>query len=69
MMKRLCHAEEQHHRLVAYYKRVLNFHTLREVGENGIKDLPDLLVWGGRGTRMNADILTVLQRWSTAFQH
>ena len=61
-------AEEQHRRLVAYYERVLSFERLREVGDNGLRDLPDLLVWGGAGTRMNADIPTVLKRWCKAFQ-
>ena len=29
----------------------------RVVGGNGLRDLPDLLVWGGAGTRMDADVL------------
>lgn len=61
-------AAEQHRRLVAYYERVLSFTRLREVGDNGLRDLPDLLVWGGAGTRMNANITAVLQRWSKAFE-
>ncbi|KAK9842815.1 hypothetical protein WJX74_002774 [Apatococcus lobatus] len=36
--------DEQHRRLVAYYERVLSFTRLREVGNNGLRDLPDLLL-------------------------
>jgi hypothetical protein len=38
----------------------------REVGGNGLRDLPDLLVWGGAGTRMDADVDTLLTRWTRA---
>jgi hypothetical protein len=38
----------------------------REVGTNGLRDLPDLLVWGGAGTRMDADVDTLLRRWTRA---
>ena len=31
-----------------------------------LSDLPDMLVWGGVGTRMNADIEQQLQRWTPA---
>jgi len=49
-------------KLVRYYGR-LGFKTVRVVGDNGLKDLPDLLVWGGVGTRMNADVDELLEKW------
>ena len=52
-------------RLVSYYRR-LGFVVVRTVGDGGWQDIPDLLVWGGVGTRMDADIATMLTRWSGA---
>ena len=52
-------------RLVTYYRR-LGFVTVRTVGDGGWQDIPDLLVWGGVGTRMDADIAAMLRRWSGA---
>ncbi len=40
----------------------------REVGANGLRDLPDLLVWGGAGTRMDADVDTLVRRWTRALR-
>lgn len=39
--------------------------ALREGGTllAGLKDLPDLLVWGGVGTRMNGNVQTLLGKW------
>jgi hypothetical protein len=54
-------------RLVKYYAR-LGFMPVREVGDNGLRDLPDLLVWGGAGTRMDADVETLLTRWTRALR-
>ena len=45
-----------------YYGR-LGFETVRVVGENGLRDIPDLLVWGGVGTRMNGDVDALLAKW------
>lgn len=56
-------ADHQHARLVKYYKR-MGFETVREVGNNGVADLPHLLVWGGAGTRMNCNPKHFLQRWA-----
>eukprot|EP00241_Pyramimonas_parkeae_P011055 CAMPEP_0114229848 /NCGR_PEP_ID=MMETSP0058-20121206/3140_1 /TAXON_ID=36894 /ORGANISM="Pyramimonas parkeae, CCMP726" /LENGTH=236 /DNA_ID=CAMNT_0001340979 /DNA_START=8 /DNA_END=718 /DNA_ORIENTATION=- len=56
-----------HARLVRYYSR-LGFHAVREVGDNGLSDLPHLLVWGGAGTRMDADIELLIERWSNALR-
>jgi hypothetical protein len=49
-------------KLVRYYGR-LGFETVRVVGENGLRDIPDLLVWGGVGTRMNGDVDALLAKW------
>jgi hypothetical protein len=54
-------------RLVKYYAR-LGFAPVRAVGGNGLRDLPDLLVWGGAGTRMDADVQTLLKRWTRALR-
>ena len=50
-------------RLVRHYER-LGFIAVREVGENGLSDLPHLLVWGGEGMRMDAEIGDLLEKWS-----
>ena len=47
---------------------MFGFKVIREVGGNGLRDLPDLLVWGGVGTRMNGDIEKMLRRWSPALR-
>jgi hypothetical protein len=54
-------------RLVKYYAR-LGFAPIRAVGGNGLRDLPDLLVWGGAGMRMDADVQTLLKRWTRALR-
>jgi hypothetical protein len=41
----------------------VGFETVRVVGENGLRDIPDLLVWGGVGTRMNGDVDALLAKW------
>lgn len=55
--------DHQHRRLVKYYKR-LGFQPILEVGNNGISDLPHLLVWGGAGTRMNCNPERFLGQWA-----
>ena len=54
-------------RLVRYYAR-LGFSPVREVGGHGLRDLPDLLVWGGAGTRMDADVQALVKRWTRALR-
>lgn len=61
----VCFADRTHKRLVAYYTR-MGFEFEREVGGNGLADVPHLLVWGGVGTRMNGDVPLLLGRWSRA---
>jgi hypothetical protein len=58
-------SNEYAERLVTYYRR-LGFTAVRSVGSNGWRDVPDLLVWGGVGTRMDADIPSMIDRWSRA---
>jgi hypothetical protein len=42
---------------------------LLQVGGRGfLQDLPHLLVWGGEGTRMDADIDEALGRWTPALR-
>lgn len=54
-----------HQRLVKYYKRY-GFVEERYVGNSGLKDVPDLLVWGGAGTLMSGELNTMHKRWSRA---
>ncbi|KAK9838153.1 hypothetical protein WJX81_004628 [Elliptochloris bilobata] len=56
-----------HKRLVQYYS-YFGFQRVRAVGDNGLRDLPDLLVWGGVGMRMDANIEALLRRWSSAIR-
>ncbi len=51
----------QHKRLVRFFKRA-GFNEIRYVGDD-IKNIPDRLVWGGRGTLMNQNIEKLLTRW------
>ena len=46
-----CAADAWHKRLVQYYS-YFGFRRVRAVGDNGLRDLPDRLVWGGVGMRM-----------------
>jgi hypothetical protein len=58
--------ENQHRKLVQYYKRS-GFKIIKYVGE-GLGDIPDRLVWGGCGTLMREDIDTLLERWTRVFE-
>ncbi|CEM05293.1 unnamed protein product [Vitrella brassicaformis CCMP3155] len=51
-----------HDVLVRLYGR-LGYHVVREVGED-LKDIPDRLVWGGIGTRMDADIDSLVRNFT-----
>ncbi len=42
----------------------MGFEKVLEVGNNGLSDLPHLLVWGGAGTRMNCSPEQFLRRWA-----
>eukprot|EP00775_Hariotina_reticulata_P011133 gene11133-11286_t len=57
-----------HERLVRYY-RYFGFKPVCKVGGNGFfADVPHLLVWGGEGTRMDADICAMLAKWTPALR-
>ena len=56
-----------HERLVRYYSR-FGFAPVREVTGGSLSDLPHMLVWGGVGTRMDADIEDTLRRWTGAIR-
>ncbi len=56
-----------HERLVRYYS-YFGFRTVCRVGGNGLADVPHLLVWGGEGTRMDADMGAMLRKWTPAFR-
>jgi hypothetical protein len=58
-------ADHQHKRLVAYYK-FFGFKKVKVVGENGLLDLIDQVAWGGVGTRMDAEVNSLLAMWSPA---
>ena len=45
-----------------FYTR-MGFEPKFEVGNNGLADLPHLLVWGGAGTRIDGDIRGILSKW------
>jgi hypothetical protein len=58
--------DKQHRKLVQYYKRS-GFKIIKYVGD-GAGDIPDRLVWGGRGTLMRESIDTLLTSWTRVFQ-
>ncbi|EFJ41884.1 hypothetical protein VOLCADRAFT_98120 [Volvox carteri f. nagariensis] len=52
--------DDWHERLVKYYS-YFGFRPVCRVGGNGLADVPHMLVWGGEGTRMDADIGAMLR--------
>lgn len=56
-----------HSKLVRFYTRI-GFQTVHEVTGSSIRDLAHLLVWGGKGTRMDADIEVLLVKWGRRFK-
>ena len=60
--------EAWHERLVGYYSR-FGFVPVRTVRGDSLADLPHMLVWGGAGTRMDADLRGMLRRWSPTVQN
>lgn len=56
-----------HERLVKYYSR-FGFVPVVLVKGDKIRDLPHMLVWGGAGTRMDADIEKMLRKWTGAIR-
>lgn len=64
---RLCCSDYQHRRLVRYYS-FFGFRKVKEVTGDRLADLPDQLLWGGLGTRMDADVTELHCRWSRALR-
>ncbi|KAL6877597.1 hypothetical protein ACP4OV_012812 [Aristida adscensionis] len=56
-----------HNKLVRFYTR-MGFKAVHEVDGSSITDLAHMLVWGGRGTRMDADIEELLIKWGKRFR-
>ncbi|GMP38548.1 hypothetical protein CsSME_00009751 [Camellia sinensis var. sinensis] len=50
-----------------FYKRI-GFKVVHKVTGSSIGNLAHLLVWGGIGTRMDANILEILLKWCTRFK-
>jgi hypothetical protein len=56
-----------HARLVRYYS-YFGFEPVVVVEGGRLQDLPHMLVWGGAGTRMDADIGGMLAKWTPALR-
>lgn len=50
------------------YYTFFGFEFVKEVGTNGLADLPDQVAWGGVGTRMDADVEAMLDKWTPALR-
>lgn len=59
--------ERQHKTLVRLYERT-GFQIVKYVGD-GLADVPDRLIWGGRGTLMRQDIDTLLEYWTQTLRN
>lgn len=46
----------------------MGFKPVHEVDGSSIGDLAHMLVWGGRGTRMDADIDELFMKWGKRFK-
>eukprot|EP00268_Persea_americana_P030233 TRINITY_DN29276_c0_g1_i1.p1 TRINITY_DN29276_c0_g1~~TRINITY_DN29276_c0_g1_i1.p1 ORF type:complete len:224 (+),score=43.31 TRINITY_DN29276_c0_g1_i1:122-793(+) len=56
-----------HSKLVRFYTR-MGFKSVHEVNGSSIGDLALMLVWGGKGTRMDADIEELMVKWGRRFK-
>ncbi|XP_065016585.1 uncharacterized protein LOC135582299 isoform X1 [Musa acuminata AAA Group] len=56
-----------HSKLVRFYTR-MGFKAVHKVDGSSVGDLAHMLVWGGRGTRMDADIEQLLIKWGKRFK-
>ncbi|GMH69155.1 hypothetical protein TL16_g12856 [Triparma laevis f. inornata] len=56
----------QHKRLVRHWRR-LGLKEVRYVGDE-VKDVPDRLVWGGRGMLMEGDTAGLLEKWKGVWE-
>ncbi len=60
-------ADRWHARLVTYYS-YFGFKAVCVVEGDKLADLPHMLVWGGAGTRMDADVQAMLRKWTPALR-
>ncbi|KAK7836790.1 uncharacterized protein LOC112001232 [Quercus suber] len=56
-----------HSKLVRFYTRI-GFKAVHEVTGSGFGDYAHILVWGGGGTRMDANVEELLVKWCTRFK-
>lgn len=56
-----------HSKLVRFYTRI-GFRAVHEVTGSSMGDLAHMLVWGGKGTRMDADVEELLLKWCSRFK-
>ncbi|KAL1557888.1 hypothetical protein AAHA92_08422 [Salvia divinorum] len=56
-----------HSKLVRFYTR-LGFEQVYEVKGGSLRDLGDMLVWGGVGTRMDANLEDLMIKWCSRFK-
>ncbi|KAF3435558.1 hypothetical protein FNV43_RR22647 [Rhamnella rubrinervis] len=56
-----------HRKLVRFYTRI-GFKAVHEVTGSSFGDLAHMLVWGGIGTRMDANVEELLIKWCTRFK-
>ncbi|KAL3538797.1 hypothetical protein ACH5RR_002163 [Cinchona calisaya] len=59
--------ELYHSKLVRFYTRI-GFNTVYEVSGSSLGDLAHMLVWGGVGTRMDADVEELMIKWCNRFK-
>lgn len=59
--------DEYHRKLVRYYSR-LGWKSVYEVKGESWRDYLHMLVWGGVGTRMDADLRDLLGKWATTLK-
>ncbi|KAL8027600.1 hypothetical protein ABFX02_14G106100 [Erythranthe guttata] len=56
-----------HNKLVRFYKRI-GFEEVYEVTGSSFGDFSHMLVWGGVGTRMNANLDELMLKWCSRFK-
>ncbi|KAK4581206.1 hypothetical protein RGQ29_024759 [Quercus rubra] len=56
-----------HSKLVRFYSRI-GFKAVHEVTGSGFGDYAHMLVWGGVGTRMDANVEELLVKWCSRFK-
>ncbi|KAF3791123.1 hypothetical protein EJ110_NYTH14812 [Nymphaea thermarum] len=57
-----------HSKLVRFYSRI-GFKAVYDVTGSSMGDVTHMLVWGGRGTRMDADIEELMIKWGAKFKN